>query len=119
MKHIVHPTVIPSAGTKPKIIEEFVGRVNTKTKRLSIARMKSPEGWVEPAQTPEFDEYTIVLSGALQIETNDEKVIVRANEAYIATAGATVKYSTPEPGGAEYIAVCQPAFSIDTVHRDE
>ena len=106
-------------GTKPKIIEEFVGRVNTKNKEVSIARMNSPEGWVEPAQTPEFDEYTIVLSGALRIETGGETVVVRANEAFVATKGVTVQYSTPEPGGAEYVAVCLPAFSIDTVHRSE
>ncbi len=116
--HIAVPTVIKAAGTPPKIIEEFIGRVNSKTPDLSIARMKSPSGWSEPGQTPEFDEYTLVLSGILHVASRQGAQDVRAGEAIIVRRGEWIRYSTPEPGGAEYIAVCLPAFSPDTVHRD-
>lgn len=115
-KKINNPTIIEAAGNKPKIIKEFIGRVNSNTKELSIARMQSPQGWVEPGQTPQFDEYTIVLKGALHVQTKQETIIVNAGEAIITYAGEWVQYSTPN--GAEYMAVCQPAFSPDTVNRD-
>lgn len=113
------PTVITAAGNKPKLIEEYVGRVNSQTEALSIARMKSPEGWVEPGQTPEFDEYTVVLVGCLRVETKEGSLDIRAGQAIITHKGEWVRYSSPEPEGAEYIAVCLPAFSPQTVHRDE
>jgi mannose-6-phosphate isomerase-like protein (cupin superfamily) len=112
------PTVIEAAGNKPKIIEEYVGRVNTGGGDLSVARMRSPEGWEEPGQTPEFDEYTVVLRGLLRVRTRDETTDVRAGQAVITRRGEWVQYSTPEEGGAEYVAVCLPAFSPETVHRD-
>lgn len=113
------PTVVQAAGNKPKEIRELVGRVNSNTTDLSIAHMKSPSGWVEPGQRPEFDEYTVVLKGALRVESEDGSTIeVNAGQAVIAPAGEWVRYSTPGPEGAEYIAVCIPAFSPDTVHRD-
>ena len=112
------PTRIQAAGNKPKIIEEFIGRVNTKTASTSIARMQSPAGWVEPGQRPEFDEFTVVLRGMLRVKTEKETLDVRAGQAVIAHRGEWVQYSSPEEGGAEYIAVCLPAFSPDTVHRD-
>jgi mannose-6-phosphate isomerase-like protein (cupin superfamily) len=112
------PTRIQAAGNKPKIIEEFIGRVNTKTASTSIARMQSPAGWVEPGQRPEFDEFTVVLRGMLRVKTEKETLDVRAGQAVIAHRGEWVQYSSPEGGGAEYIAVCLPAFSPDTVHRD-
>lgn len=115
---IKSPTIIEAAGNKPKIIQEFIGRVNTRTDNVSIAYMKSPSGWIEPAQTPEFDEYTLVLKGMLRIETNEETLDIAAGEAVIAHKNEWVRYSTPGPEGAEYIAVCLPAFSPDTVHRD-
>jgi mannose-6-phosphate isomerase-like protein (cupin superfamily) len=113
---IAAPTRIEAAGNKPKIIQEFVGRVNSKTEPLSVAHMTSPAGWVEPGQTPEFDEYTIVLKGMLRVTHQSGEIDVRAGQAVIARAGEWIKYSTPE--GAEYIAVCLPAFSPGTVHRD-
>lgn len=116
---IEQPTRIAAAGNLPKIIEEFVGRVNTGTEAVSIARMKSPGGWTEPAQVPEFDEYTVVLSGMLRVAGKDGALEVRAGQAVIAPAGEWVQYSSPEPEGAEYIAVCLPAFSPETVHREE
>ncbi len=121
---IPQPTRITAAGNKPKLIDEYVGRVNTKTSGASVAHMRSPQGWLEPGQTPEFDEFTIVLKGLLRIEhkTADETTAsldVAAGQAVIAHAGEWVRYSTPQEGGAEYIAVCLPAFSMDTVHRDE
>lgn len=116
--HIRKPTVITAAGNKPKLIEEFVGRVNSKSEALSIARMKSPGGWVEPGQTPEFDEYTVVLAGVLQVTTKDGVTEVAAGEAIITPKGEWVQYSTPGPDGAEYLAVCLPAFSPAAVHRD-
>ena len=117
-KLIQQPTVIQAAGNKPKLIEEFIGRVNSGTSAISIARMKSPPGWVEPGQTPQFDEYTVVLSGVLQVATRDSVQQVRAGQAIIVPAGEWVQYSTPGEEGAEYIAVCLPAFSPETVHRD-
>ena len=114
--HIKQPTIIEAAGNKPKRIEEYIGRVNSKTAAVSVARMKSPAGWVEPGQTPEFDEYTVVLSGSLRVASREAAIDVRAGEAVITPAGEWVQYSTPE--GAEYIAVCLPAFAPDTVHRD-
>jgi quercetin dioxygenase-like cupin family protein len=111
-------TVIEAAGTKPKLIEEFVGLVNSKTKDVSIARMRSPSGWVEPGQTPEFDEYTVVLRGMLRVETETTVHEICAGEAIITSRGEWIRYSTPGPDGAEYIAVCLPAFSPAMVHRD-
>lgn len=113
------PTIIEAAGNLPKKIEEFVGRVNSGTDGVSIARMTSPPGWVEPGQTPRFDEYTVVLGGMLKVETTDGVLEVRAGQGVIAPAGQWVRYSSPEPGGARYVAVCLPAFSPDTVLRDE
>jgi len=112
------PTQITAAGNKPKIIQEFIGRVNSKTEAASIARMKSPSGWVEPGQTPEFDEYTVVLAGMLRVESKSGALEVRAGQGIITHSGEWVRYSTPEADGAEYIAVCLPAFSPGTVHRD-
>ena len=118
-KLIDNPSIIEAAGTKPKIIEEFIGRVNSKTSAVSIAKMTSPEGWTEPGQKPEFDEYTIVLKGKLLVKTEEKTIEVSAGQAVVTNAGEWIQYSTPEPGGAEYIAVCLPAFSPETVHRDE
>ncbi len=116
MDLVENPTIITAAGNPPKRIAEFVGRVNTKTTALSIAHMTSPAGWQEPGQTPEFDEYTVVLKGLLRVETRSGTVEVAAGKAVIAKKGEWVRYSTPD--GAEYVAVCSPAFSPDTVHRD-
>ncbi len=113
------PSVVSAAGNKPKVIEEYVGRVNSNTGALSIARMKSPGGWVEPGQRPEFDEYTLVLRGALHVKTETETLEIRAGSAVIVRSGEWVQYSTPGPKGAEYVSVCHPAFSLETVHRDE
>ena len=115
---IAKPTVIQAAGNKPKVIEEFVGRVNSRTEAASIARMKSSPGWVEPGQTPEFDEFTVVLRGTLRVASKNGTLDVRAGQAVIVHRGEWIQYSTPEPEGAEYIAVCLPAFSPQTVHRD-
>jgi mannose-6-phosphate isomerase-like protein (cupin superfamily) len=115
---ISQPTRVEAAGNKPKLIDEYIGRVNSSTTGVSVAHMRSPEGWVEPGQTPEFDEYTLVLKGLLRVETREGTLDVQAGQAIITHKGEWVRYSTPEPGGAEYIAVCSPAFSIDTVHRD-
>jgi quercetin dioxygenase-like cupin family protein len=115
---IQQPSIVQAAGNKPKIIEEYVGRVNSKTEALSVARMKSPSGWVEPGQTPEFDEYTLVLRGTLRVTSHNGSTDVHAGEAVIAHRGEWVQYSTPGPEGAEYVAICLPAFSMDTVHRD-
>jgi mannose-6-phosphate isomerase-like protein (cupin superfamily) len=111
------PTRINAHGQPPKIIEEYVGRVNTQTAAVSIARMISPCGWSEPAQTPEFTEYTVVLRGALRVETKTDVLDVHAGQAIITDPGEWVRYSTPSPEGAEYIAVCLPAFSPETGHR--
>ena len=118
-RKIKGPSSISCAGNKPKVIEEFVGRVNSGTPALSIARMKSPSGWEEPAQRPEFDEYTVVLEGSLRVETDDGVIDVAGGEAIIVNAGERVRYSTPGAEGAVYVAVCLPAFSPDTVHREE
>ena len=112
------PTIIEAAGNKPKIIEEYIGRVNSQTSDLSIARMVSSAGWEEPGQKPEFNEYTIVFKGMLRIKTETEELDIHAGQAVIVKAGDWIQYSTPLEGGAEYIAVCLPAFSPDTVHRD-
>ncbi len=117
--HIAKPTIVQAAGNKPKVIEEFFGRVNSQTGDLSIARMQSPGGWVEPGQTPEFDEYTVVLRGTLRVTTREGALDVKAGQGVILHKGEWVQYSTPGDDGAEYIAVCLPAFSMDTVHRDE
>ena len=116
---IPQPTQIQSAGNKPKLIDEYIGRVNSKTSAASVAHMRSPQGWLEPGQTPEFDEFTVVLKGMLRVESKEGSLDVGAGQAVIAHAGEWVRYSTPNEGGAEYIAVCLPAFSIDTVHRDQ
>jgi mannose-6-phosphate isomerase-like protein (cupin superfamily) len=116
--HIQHPSVVQAAGNKPKIIEEYIGRVNSGTEGVSIARMKSPGGWVEPGQTPDFDEYTVVLRGTLRVTTREGSLDVQAGQAVITHKGEWVQYSTPGAEGAEYVAVCLPAFSMDTVHRD-
>ena len=115
---IEKPTRITAAGNKPKEIREYVGRVNSKTAAVSIAHMTSPEGWVEPGQRPEFDEYTLVLRGMLRVEHEGGAIDVRAGQAVIAHAGEWVRYSTPEAGGADYVAVCLPAFAPETVRRD-
>ena len=116
-QHIKKATVIEAAGNKPKLIEEFVGHVNSQSAEVSIARMKSPAGWIEPAQTPEFDEYTLVLEGTIHIKCAGKEYMIEKNEAFISYKGEKVQYFTPN--GTEYIAVCLPAFSPDSVHRDE
>jgi mannose-6-phosphate isomerase-like protein (cupin superfamily) len=118
MSLIENPTMILAAGTPPKQIAEFVGVLNTRNATLSIARMVSPGGWEEPGQTPEFDEYTLVLRGLLRVVTRTGVTDVKAGQAYMATAGDWVRYATPNDDGAEYIAICVPAFSPETVHRD-
>ena len=112
------PSRVEAAGTKPKLIDEFVGRVNTGEERVSIAHMRSPAGWVEPGQRPDFDEYTLVLAGALRVEHDGGALDVAPGQTVLTRAGEWVRYSTPYPGGAEYVAVCLPAFTPDTVHRD-
>jgi mannose-6-phosphate isomerase-like protein (cupin superfamily) len=115
---IERPTRIEAAGNKPKLIDEYIGRVNSKTSAASVAHMRSPGGWVEPGQTPEFDEYTVVLRGVLRVEHREGAIEVRAGQAIITHAGEWVRYSTPGDEGAEYVAVCLPAFAPTTVHRD-
>ena len=115
---IPSPTVVAAAGNKPKRIEEFAGRVNSGHAAVSVARMTSPAGWREPGQRPAFEEITVVLSGLLRVEHEGGTIDVRAGQAVIAHPGEWVRYSTPEPGGAQYVAVCLPAFSPETVHRD-
>lgn len=115
---IPSPTVVAAAGNKPKRIEEFAGRVNSGHAAVSVARMTSPEGWREPGQRPAFEEITVVLSGLLRVEHEGGTIDVRAGQAVVAHSGEWVRYSTPEPGGAQYVAVCLPAFSPETVHRD-
>ncbi len=117
-KLIEKPQIIEAAGNKPKIIEEYFGRVNSGTSEVSVARMKSPDGWVEPGQTPEFDEYTVVLKGILHIKTKEKEFDVKAGQGIFISKNEWVQYSSPFDGGAEYIAVCLPAFSPNTVHRD-
>jgi ethanolamine utilization protein EutQ (cupin superfamily) len=115
---IERPVVVPSPGSPPKTIAEFVGRLSTRSEVSSIAVMESPSGWTEPGQRPEFDEYTVVLSGRLTVETEDGTIVASAGQAVHAPAGAWVRYSTPDEGGAYYVSVCIPAFSPETVHRD-
>ena len=113
------PTVVAAAGNKPKTIEEYAGRANSGHEAVSVARMVSPQGWREPGQRPEFEEITVVLRGALRVEYEDGEMEVRAGQAVVAAPGEWVRYSTPDEGGAEYVAVCLPAFSPQTVHRDD
>jgi ethanolamine utilization protein EutQ (cupin superfamily) len=116
---IESPSRVQAAGTKPKLIDEYVGRVNGGEERVSVAHMRSPEGWLEPGQRPEFDEYTVVLDGVLHVEHESGELDVRTGQAVLVRSGEWVRYSTPMPGGASYVAVCLPAFSPATVHRDE
>ena len=116
---IESPTIVEAAGTRPKTIEEYVGTVNSGTCGVSIARMKSPAGWQEPGQRPEFDEYSLVLAGVLRVQTEDEDFDIEAGQAIVVLANEWVRYSTPGADGAEYLAVCLPAFTPGTVHRDE
>lgn len=118
IKKITKSTIIKAAGNKPKQIEEYIGRVNSNTKEVSIAKMTSPEGWIEPGQKPEFNEYTVVLKGTLKIKYEKEEIELKAGESVIIEQNEWVQYSTPYEGGAEYFAVCLPAFSPDIVHRD-
>lgn len=118
-RFIEQPMMIEAAGNKPKFIEEFIGRVNSETEKVSIARMRSPCGWLEPGQTPEFDEYTVVLKGMVQVKTAKQIFQVHAGQAIIISAGEWVQYSTPSDEGAEYFAICVPAFSRKMVHRDK
>jgi len=115
---ITQPTRITAAGNKPKLIDEYIGRVNSNTAGLSVAHMRSPQRWEEPGQIPEFDEFTIVLKGVLHVKHRTGVLDVAAGQAVIAHRGEWIQYSTPIEGGAEYMAVCLPAFSMDTVHRD-
>ena len=115
---IEHPTRVTAVGTKPKLIDEYVGRVNSGEEKTSVAHMRSPGGWEEPGQRPAFDEHTLVLKGALYVEHEGGVTIVRAGQAVTTRAGEWIRYSTPEAEGAEYVAVCLPAFSPETVHRD-
>ena len=112
------PSRVEAAGNKPKLIDEFIGRVNSQDSSLSIARMRSPGGWVEPGQTPDFDEYTVVLAGRLRVEHRGGVIDVQAGQAVVARRGEWVRYSTPDPEGAEYIAVCRPAFTLQGARRD-
>jgi quercetin dioxygenase-like cupin family protein len=119
IQHIKSPSIIDAAGTGGKIIEEFFGRVNSNTSEVSIARMTSPKGWVEPGQSPDFNEYTLVLKGTLKVVTSEGEILVSAGEAILTGSGEWVQYSSPFEGGAEYVAVCLPAFAMDLVKRDE
>jgi ethanolamine utilization protein EutQ len=116
---VAQPTRISAAGTKPKLIDEYIGRINSKTACVSVAHMRSPQGWEEPGQTPEFDEFTLVLKGTVRVRHKNGEMDVTSGQAVIAHAGEWIQYSTPADGGAEYIAVCLPAFSMETVHRDQ
>jgi len=116
---IAGPARVEAAGNRPKLIDEYIGRVNSGTAEVSVAHMRSPGGWQEPGQTPEFDEITVVLRGMLRVEHREGALEIREGQAVVAHRGEWVRYSTPEPDGAEYIAVCMPAFGIDTVHRDQ
>ncbi len=115
---IAKPARVAAAGTKPKLIDEYIGRVNSESEGLSVAHMRSPGGWIEPGQTPDFEEYTVVLKGVLRVEHRGGELDVPAGQAVVAHRGEWVRYSTPEPEGAEYIAVCSPAFTVDGAHRD-
>ncbi|MEM1127063.1 MAG: AraC family ligand binding domain-containing protein [Bacteroidota bacterium] len=120
MPHLIEQaSVVNAVGTKPKRIEEYVGRVNTGAEHVSVARMQSPQGWVEPGQRPTFEEITVVLRGMLRVEHDDGTLDVAAGQAVITAPGEWIRYSTPHEGGAEYVAVCLPAFSPQTVHRDD
>lgn len=119
IKIIQSPAKIHAEGNVPKIIEEYFGQVNSGTEAVSIARMNSPHGWEEPGQTPDFDEYTVVISGTLKVETTKDVFYVHAGQGIMVSAGEWVRYSSPEPGGAQYVAVCLPAFSPETVNRDK
>jgi ethanolamine utilization protein EutQ (cupin superfamily) len=112
------PSRVEAAGNKPKLIDEYIGRVNSKSEGVSVAHMRSPGGWQEPGQTPDFDEYTVVLRGVLRVEHRGGMMDVHAGQAVLSARGEWVRYSTPDADGAEYIAVCVPAFSLETVHRD-
>jgi mannose-6-phosphate isomerase-like protein (cupin superfamily) len=116
---ILQPSRVTAAGNKPKIVDEYIGRVNSQHSAVSVAHMRSPQGWTEPGQTPEFDEFTLVLRGLLRVTSKHGSLDVQPGQAVVAPAGEWVQYSTPEFDGAEYIAICLPAFSADTVHRDE
>jgi hypothetical protein len=116
---VSQPKRVAAAGTPPKIIEEFVGRVASSTESASVARMRSPAGWSEPGQRPDFDEFTLVLKGSLRVEHEDGVLEVAAGQALIARRGEWVRYSTPHAGGAEYVAICVPAFTLEGAHRDE
>jgi ethanolamine utilization protein EutQ len=116
---IARPTRVEAAGNQPKLIDEYVGRVNSGSEHVSIAHMRSPGGWEEPGQTPEFEEFTVVLKGTLRVEHSGGTLEVRAGQAVIAHPGEWVRYSTPDADGAEYVAICLPAFAMATVHRDE
>ena len=116
---IARPTVMPAAGNKPKRIEEFIGRVNSGHSNVSVAHMESPQGWVEPGQRPDFEEITVVLGGTVRVEYEGGVMDVHAGQAVVTKRGEWVRYSSPAPGGAEYVAICLPAFSMETVHRDE
>jgi mannose-6-phosphate isomerase-like protein (cupin superfamily) len=116
---IAQPTRVEAAGDPPKLIDEYAGRVNSAEDRLSVARMRSPSGWSEPFQTPEFDEWTLVLRGAVQVDHDDGTLTVEAGQAVLVRAGERIRYSTPGADGAEYVAVCLPAFAPDTVHRED
>jgi ethanolamine utilization protein EutQ len=115
---VPQPTRIRAAGNKPKLIDEYIGRVNTRTTAVSVAHMRSPQGWKEPGQTPQFDEFTLVLKGTVRVRHKGGEMEVTAGQAVVAHAGEWVQYLTPHDGGAEYVAVCLPAFSMETVHRD-
>ncbi len=119
IKIIQHPNTIQAAGNVPKKIEEYFGRVNSESSDISIARMQSPAGWEEPGQRPEFDEYTVVISGTLKVETEKDVFYIHAGQAIMVSKGEWIRYSSPETGGAHYIAICLPAFSPDTVNRDK
>lgn len=118
IKRIDRPTIVKAAGNKPKQIEEYIGRVNSGTQAVSIARMISPQGWIEPRQKPDFDEYTVVLKGTLKLKLEHGEIEIKAGEAVIVCRNEPVQYSTPYDGGAEYIAVCLPAFAPEMAHRD-
>ena len=115
---IQQPTRIQAAGNKPKLIDEYVGRINSRTESVSVAHMRSPQGWLEPGQTPEFEEFTLVLKGTVRVRHKSGEMDIKAGQAVVAHPGEWVQYSTPDEGGAEYIAICVPAFSMETVHRD-
>jgi ethanolamine utilization protein EutQ len=116
---IPQPARVQAAGNKPKLIDEYIGRVNSSTSTVSVAHMRSPGGWQEPGQTPDFDEFTVVVKGSIRVEYTGGSLDVRAGQAVIAHRGQWVRYSTPSPEGAEYFAICLPAFSMESVHRDE